>query len=144
MPIFHRRTRRGIFFFIVDKARDRLSGWDVRKLSFAARLTLVKLVLLSIPNFFMTTARLPISTCKEIEKIARQFVWGCSNGVKRVALVKWTDLCKHVERGGFGIRSLKDQNLVFFLKLGYKLVTNTDALWVTILRNKYNIHGLIP
>lgn len=63
------------FDFILDKVRDRLSGWDARKLSFASRLMLVKLILLSIPNYFMTTARISIMVCKEIEIIARRFLW---------------------------------------------------------------------
>lgn len=144
MTIFHHKTGQRTFSFIIDKVRDRLNGWDVCKLSFTGRLTLVKSVLLSILNFFMVTARLSVTTCKEIEKIARKFLWRFSGDVENVTIVRWTDLCRPLERVGFSIRLLKDQNLLFFLKLGFKLVTDADALWLKILRNKYNIHGIVP
>lgn len=78
--LFHHRVGRNTFSFVLNKVRDRLNGWDARKLSFTGRLTLVKLVLLFIPNYFMATVRIPITICKEIEKIARGFLWGSTNG----------------------------------------------------------------
>ncbi|KAK8277284.1 hypothetical protein V6Z12_D10G255900 [Gossypium hirsutum] len=144
MPLFHRRVGRNTFFFVLDKIRNCLNGWDARKLSFAGRLTLVKSVLLLIPNYFMTTAQIPIMICKEIEKVVRTFLWGSNNERKKVALVSWSDVCRAVDKGGLGIRRLYDQNMLFLLKLGFNLVTNTNSLWVRILRNKYNIHGIIP
>lgn len=44
----------------------------------AGRITLAKSVLLAIPNYFMGTVHLPISICREIEKITRNFIWGSS------------------------------------------------------------------
>ncbi|KAH1081881.1 hypothetical protein J1N35_021642 [Gossypium stocksii] len=92
----------------------------------------------------MTTARMPITICKKIEKVARAFLWGSNNERRKVALVSWNEVCKPVEKCGLGIRQLHDQNMLFLLKLGFQLVSKTDSLWVQILRNKYNIHGTIP
>ncbi|KAH1073528.1 hypothetical protein J1N35_025856 [Gossypium stocksii] len=144
MPLFHHRVGRNSFSFVLYKVRNRLNGWDARKLSFAGRLTLVKAVLLSIPNYFMTPARMPITICKEIEKVTQAFLWGSNNERRKVALVSWNEVCKPVEKGGLGIRQLHDQNRLFLLKIGFQLVSKTDSLWVQILRNKYNIHGTIP
>ncbi|KAA3467341.1 endonuclease/exonuclease/phosphatase family protein [Gossypium australe] len=77
----------------------------------------------------MTTTRIPITICKEIEKVARSFLWGSNNERRKVALVSWSDVCRPVDKGGLGIRQLHDQNVLFLLKLGFNLVTNTDALW---------------
>lgn len=93
MPLFHHRIGRNTFYFILDKVHDCLNRWDVRKLSFARRLTLLKLVFLSIPNFFMATTRIPVTICKEIEKRSRCFLWGSTSVEKKVALVKWKDIC---------------------------------------------------
>lgn len=48
---------------------------------------LAKLVLLSIPNFFMATVRLPILICSEIEKLTRNFIWGSTIAKRKSALV---------------------------------------------------------
>lgn len=45
---------------------------------------------------------------------------------------------------GLGIHSLTDQNKIFFLKLGFQLLTKTDSLWMQIVRNKYNVCGILP
>lgn len=49
-----------------------------------------------------------------------------------------------LDNGGLGLRNLADQNKIFLLKLGYYLLSNTDALWVKVLRKKYNVQGVIP
>lgn len=36
------------------------------------------------------------------------------------------------------------QNKILLLKLGFHMLANTEAFRVCILRNKYNVHGLIP
>lgn len=60
-----------------------------------------------------------------------------------MALVGWADVCKLVDKGGIGVRRLQDQNFLFLLKMGFNLVAKMDALRVRILRNKYNIYGII-
>ncbi|KAA3461674.1 LINE-1 reverse transcriptase isogeny [Gossypium australe] len=66
MPLFHKRVMTNTFDFVLNE-------WEVRKLSLLGRITLVKSVLLVIPNYFMSTL---VSICSEIEKLARNFIWG--------------------------------------------------------------------
>ncbi|KAA3485115.1 Retrovirus-related Pol polyprotein LINE-1 [Gossypium australe] len=42
--------------------------------------TLVQSILLSILNYFMQLLMIPKGTCTEIERMARQFIWGYSRG----------------------------------------------------------------
>ncbi|KAK8363061.1 hypothetical protein V6Z12_A03G138500 [Gossypium hirsutum] len=35
-------------------------------------------------------------------------------------------------------------NKIFLMKLGYRLLANTESLWVQVLRKKYNIQGALP
>ncbi|KAG8479054.1 hypothetical protein CXB51_029680 [Gossypium anomalum] len=35
-------------------------------------------------------------------------------------------------------------NKIFLIKLGFQLLTNTDALWVKLIRSKYKLHGVLP
>lgn len=133
-----------MFQFIVDKVKARLFGWDVRKLSLAGRLTLVKFVLLSILNYFMSTVRIPITICNKIEKLARAFLWRSFTFIRKPSLVNWNVCCWSKDNGGLGIRSLQVQNKFFLMKLGFNLIANPGAFWVRILRNKYSIHSLVP
>lgn len=57
------------FEFIVGKVRQKLSRWNARKLSLAGRITLARLVLLSIPNHFMFTVQIPLTICKRLRKL---------------------------------------------------------------------------
>lgn len=76
VPFFHNSFGTNTFKFILDKIQNRPNRWDASKLSLVSRLTLVKLVLLMIPNYFIATARIPIMIYKEIEKLACCFLWG--------------------------------------------------------------------
>lgn len=74
MSMLHEGVGFGSFHFLIAKVRQKLLGWDTMKLLIAERITLVRSVLLSIPNYFMTTARVPIIVCMKIEKLARSFI----------------------------------------------------------------------
>ncbi|KAH1091470.1 hypothetical protein J1N35_018727 [Gossypium stocksii] len=65
----------------------------------------------------------------EIEKIARQFIWGSSTVCHKSALVGWESICQPRSRGGLGFRHFHDQNNSFFVKISFNLVSCQDALW---------------
>lgn len=71
--IFHRKTTATNFSELLDKVHYRLAGWKRKLLSFAARLTLVKSVLTTIPTYLMQIVALPNSVMEEIEKCIRSF-----------------------------------------------------------------------
>lgn len=52
-------------------------------------------------------------------------------------LVAWDKLCMPKNAGGAGLRNLMIMNLSMGEKLVWKLYTNNDQKWVTILRRKY-------
>lgn len=39
--------------------------------------------------------------------------------------------------GVLGVRRLREWNIAFMAKLGWKMLTNTDKLWVRIFNEKY-------
>lgn len=144
MPLFHGRLGINTFQFLIDKVRNKLSRWDVRKLSLVDRLTLVKFVLLSIPNYFMVTTKILVTVCNIIEKITRMFLWGASPPTRKPSLVNYHEYYTLIDNGGLGLRSLHVQNQLFFLKISYNILVNTDAFQVQILRNKYKLLTFIP
>lgn len=74
MPLFHKRVARSTFDFLIAKVRNKLNGWEAIKLSMVGRITLVKSILLTILNYFMSTARILISMCRKITKLACSFI----------------------------------------------------------------------
>lgn len=106
IPILYDNVTVDTFDFVVNKIQKKLFGWQVRKLLMAGRITLVRSVLLAKPNYFMYTARIPISVCNEIERIARNFIWGTIVEARKTTLVSWKDCCRLLEVGGLGLRCL--------------------------------------
>ncbi|KAL1127374.1 hypothetical protein V6Z11_A13G174800 [Gossypium hirsutum] len=103
----------------------------------AGRITLAQSILLSIPNFFMQSLMIPKNVYLEIEKLVRQFIWGCTDDHSKMSLVGWDSICQPCSRGGLGFRHLEDQNNSFLMKIGYSLGSKNNAIWVRVLRSKY-------
>lgn len=70
----------------------------------------------------------PRKTYDEIEKLVRVFIWGTFDCKKKMSLVGWDVICQLKWCGGLGTRQLRDQNISFLLKLGYKVVYDEDVL----------------
>ncbi|XP_061355974.1 uncharacterized protein LOC133300445 [Gastrolobium bilobum] len=51
--------------------------------------------------------------------------------------------CMTNDLGGLGIRNLRVLNKAFIMKLGHGILTNRDALWVQVLRSKYNMDDIL-
>ncbi|KAK5819754.1 hypothetical protein PVK06_024777 [Gossypium arboreum] len=62
--LFHKRVTKNTFNFIVGKVRWKLDNWNAIMLSMAGRVTLARIVLLSIPNYFMQTVLIFLRTMK--------------------------------------------------------------------------------
>lgn len=53
-------------------------------------------------------------------------------------LVKWDKVTKSRQEGGVGIRCTRDMNTAFLAKLGWRMETEKDSLWVQVLKDKYS------
>ncbi|KAL1134447.1 hypothetical protein V6Z11_A12G102600 [Gossypium hirsutum] len=137
--LFHRRNTNSILNFLVEKARSQLPSWDAKRLSFAGRVILAQSILLTILSYLMQSTLVPKEIYDSIEELARQFIWGVADGKRKMALMGWDSICQPKLHGGLKFRRLGDQNKAFILKLGYSLITMTEALWVQILKPKYDL-----
>lgn len=90
---------------------------------------IVQSSLAMIPTYTMQTMALPSSTCKDIDKICRNFLFGHSDDSRKI--------CKPRNLGGLDLRKAKDFNLAFLTKMARQALTNEDKLWVKILKEKY-------
>ena len=135
-PMLHGRLQRRHFEFLEEKISQKLASWQNKLLNKAGRLTLVKSVLNSIPNYYMQIASLPQTICDSIDRMARNFLWkGNSNG--GVHLVGWRRISKPKNLGGLGIRKAREANTAMLGKLVWSLHQEPNALWAQVLKHKY-------
>lgn len=139
MPILQKRINKETFGEVIEKVSSKLAGWKKRFLSLAGRITLTKSVLSSIPVHTMSTIALPASTLNQLDKIARAFIWGSSEGNRKQHLVSWDKICKPKREGGLGIRLEKEMNVALLAKLRWRLLNTYDTLWVKVLRKKFRV-----
>lgn len=54
-----------------------------------------------------------------------------------IHLINWGTVTKGKAEGGLDIRRLKDMNVVFLVKMGWRLLMSNNALWAKTITAKY-------
>jgi len=91
---------------IVDKIRLRLSRWKGRMLSMAGRMCLIKLVITAISLFYFSFFKELIVVRNQIRRIQAKFLWGWESEERKIAWVKWENMCSSVVVSGLGIKDI--------------------------------------
>ncbi|CAN1157728.1 Putative ribonuclease H protein At1g65750 [Linum perenne] len=89
----------------------------------------------------MQTAALPLSLYDRIDRKIRDFIWGSSNGMRKVHNVNWETVCKPKNMGGLGLRSARELNKAFLMKVAWGILTKPEELWVRTIFSKYLIRN---
>ena len=137
VPTIHGRVTKNLFQNVVTRVDNRLAGWKTKCLSLAGRITLIKSTITAIPAYVMQSARLPRSVCDELDKKIRRFLWGGTALERKPHLVAWGKVIQEKAHGGLGIRSMRQLNTAFLMKLNWRLKTQPHTLWARILQEKY-------
>lgn len=87
--------------------------------------------------YTMQSTKILWSTCDELDRKVRSFLWGEQEGRRRVYLVSWANVTNPKKEGGLGIRSMRQENSDFLAKLGWRVLTEPRTLWSRVLRAKY-------
>ncbi|CAN1171162.1 Putative ribonuclease H protein At1g65750 [Linum perenne] len=85
----------------------------------------------------MQTAMLPAHICDKIDRKIRNFIWGSVEGARKIHNIKWEIVCKPKSMGGLGLRSARDLNKAFIMKIVWGLINRPTDLWARILISKY-------
>ncbi|KAJ0450914.1 putative RNA-directed DNA polymerase [Helianthus annuus] len=118
---------------VIDKFHKRLSNWKARLLSFAGRLTLVKAVLGSLPNYFLSLYKIPKKVAKILEGIRSRFLWGGCGSVNKIRWMRWERIIAAKSMGGLGIGGIRDMNLALMMKWRWRLKVDSEQLWVKVI-----------
>ncbi|XP_077251856.1 uncharacterized protein LOC143891093 [Tasmannia lanceolata] len=105
LPLGVGRPRKHLWDPVVERIDKRLDTWKRNLISKGGRLVLVKAVLASIPTYFFSLFKCPVSVALKIEQIQRRFLWGGSGDSLGVPLVKWEELWRFsIEQDQFWVK----------------------------------------
>ena len=110
LPEHFGRKKRDIFSSIVDRIKQKASGWSNRHLSPAGKMTMLKSVLSPIPSHSMTCFKLPVSLCKRIQSALTRFWWDDRDGKQKMAWVAWSTMTLPKDFGGLDFRDIQSYN----------------------------------
>ena len=128
LPLMTQSMRRQDYLPLIERIRSKICSWTSQFLSYAGRLQLLKSMLVSIVNFWACAFRLPSKCIKEVEQLCALFLWTGPALKSSGAKVAWREICKPLNEGGLGVRSLKEVNTVYGLKLIWRMLAG-DSLW---------------
>lgn len=75
VSLIHSRVTNKTYQVLVDRVMSRLCSWHAKSLSFAGQLTLLRSVLVAIPQYTMQSTKIPKASLENIEKLSRNFLW---------------------------------------------------------------------
>lgn len=121
----------------MEKLKARISSWKDKWLMEASKSTKIRSVLTTIPTYPLSCLPLPKHLNHKLEANLRNFLWNDCEESKKLALIKWDNICKPKECGGLGIKNLQWKNEALGAKLVYHLYNEREHKWEKITYNKY-------
>ncbi|KAJ0589790.1 putative RNA-directed DNA polymerase [Helianthus annuus] len=118
---------------VFDAMEKRLTLWKASLLSIGGRVTLIRSVLESLPNYYFSLYRAPVKVVKDLEALIRKFLWGGSSDCKKVHWVAWDRVASPIDSGGLGLQHLRDVNFALLSKWGWRYKIEFDNLWVKVV-----------
>lgn len=108
----------------LDKTMERIKGWQSKILNMVDRCTLIKSTINTYPLYYMQITLLPTSVNDRIEKGCRKFLWNRVDRSRYIARTSWDKVTRPIWEGGLGIRRLREWNMTFMAKLGWKMLND--------------------
>ncbi|CAJ2644200.1 unnamed protein product [Trifolium pratense] len=124
---------------VLDRLKNRLSGWKSRFLSIGGRLVLLKSMLTSLPVYALSFFKAPSGTISSIESILIKFFWGGGEDLRKVSWINWNTICLRKEYGGLGVRQLREFNLALLGKWCWRMLVDREGLWFRVLAGRYGV-----
>lgn len=124
----------------IQKVKNRLKGWEHRKLSIGGRVTLLNAVLTTIPIYHLSFSCIPRKSLRALNSVLRNFLWGGGESLNKIAWVKWEYVCFPKEKGGLGVKDIDCFNKALVSKWLWRFLSCRDCLWVKVITS---LHGML-
>jgi len=124
VPIFKGKPKKSHLQGIADRIKIKLTSWKAAMLSMAGRALLVKSVTHAMLVHSMSLYSWPVSLLKEIDKWCRNFIWSGDIEKRNLVTIAWKKLCRPMDEGGIGLRSLISLNEASNLKIGWDMLNS--------------------
>lgn len=89
---------------LIEKVKRRIRRWHANSISIGGRITIIKSILSAMPVYGMSVLPLPSKAKDELKGLLRNFLWGGKEGDKKMAWIKWDELCRTLGDGGLGFK----------------------------------------
>ena len=126
-PLKHPGSSSQEYNFILDRVKQKLSGWKANMLSLARQNVLIQAFLATIPSYVMQCNFLLDRILNGLDRLNQNFLWGTSEATKKIYWVGWDKVIKSKEEGGLGLQSAKRKNIALLSKLNWRLYTEKEA-----------------
>ena len=137
LPLGAKHKALGVWDLIEERCRKRLANWKIQYISKGGRATLIRSTLSSLPIYYLSLFRMPQKVCASLERIQRQFLWGGTDHVKKISLVKWATVCIDKRKGGIGIKSYSNMNKALLSKWSWRFANDRKSLWRRVISCKF-------
>ncbi|KAJ0855327.1 putative RNA-directed DNA polymerase [Helianthus annuus] len=118
---------------VYDIFESRLALWKSALLSFGGRITLIRSVLESLPNYYFSLYKAPAKVIRDLECLMKKFLWGGSSEVRKTHWVAWDTVTRPKNNGGLGICKPKNINKALLSKWAWRFKRNKERLWVKVV-----------
>ncbi|EOY03329.1 Uncharacterized protein TCM_018253 [Theobroma cacao] len=140
-PLYKGSKKVILFYSLITKIRDRISGWDNKVLSSGGCITLLRSILSSLPMYLLQVLKPPATVIEKIERLFNSFLWGDSTESKKMHWAAWSKTTFPCSEGELNIQNLNDVCEAFPLKLWWRFQTG-NSLRTQFLRIKYCKGGI--
>ena len=90
--------------------------WKCKFLSKPGRLVHIKLVLNSLPLYYLGLLKMPKVVARKIIALRSQFFWRTNDGGKGISMVKWSLIQEPKQLGGLGVEDPFAENMTLLFK----------------------------
>lgn len=103
---------------VIERIKNKVLAWKARWMSLSGIILLIKTILATIPNYYISVLKAPRSVIYQIEKLIREFLWkGNLIEEKKIPLISLKNMTLNKGVGGVGLHDISKRNKAFRGKL---------------------------
>lgn len=128
--------RKKDWMLLWERMDRKVSIWCYRYLTLDGKLILAKSVLESLPVYWLTLFKVPVSILDGIKKRISSLLWSGGKEDDKIHLARWELIARPKNMGGWGLRRLDLFSKALRMKSLWRGLFS-DTLWKKVLLDKY-------